>query len=92
VKFNYIVDTIPDITAGTLGTNIPIINSESFLQYRTAGLVAEFIGENVERAADLNSMAQLALDRFLGINVKGRQAVFTRKRPFMAASRTRTIY
>jgi hypothetical protein len=69
------------------GGMIPILNAKTFLEYRTAGLCALFIGENPERAEQLNGLAVLALDRFLSINTKGKQSFPTRRRPFMAAYR-----
>lgn len=90
VRFEYISDNIADINATTSTTTLAIINCDSYLQYRTAGLVAQFVGENIERAADLNTMAQMALDRFLGINIKGKQAMPVRRRPFRASWRNST--
>jgi len=80
VKMNYIKTLFAEITEAT--DTISIINSQSFLQYRTAGLAARFIGENPTRAQDLDGDASLALDRVTGIGTKGRQSIFTRRRPF----------
>lgn len=68
---------------------LAVININSFLQYRTAGLVARFVGENPTRADMLDGDAALALDRTLGISTKGRQAIFTRRRPFRAGYKNR---
>lgn len=68
---------------------INLINCESFLAYRTAALCAQFIGENEQRANDLNVFAKAGLDRFLAVNTKGRQVITTRRRPFMAAYKVR---
>lgn len=70
---------------------IPDVKGKVFLEYRTAGLCAEFIGENKTRADALNNDAGLALARALGIATKGRQSIFTRRRPFMAGWRARKI-
>ena len=70
---------------------IGMINAKTFLTYRNAALCAQFIGENETRAADLNAMAVLALNRALGISTKGRQSIFTRRRPFNAGWRSRRI-
>lgn len=70
-------------------TAIGIINARSFLYYRTAALCSQFIGENETRANELNKFAKEALDRTLGISTKGRQAIVTRRRPFMSAYRNR---
>lgn len=70
---------------------IGVINAQTFLQYRTAALCAEFIGENKTRADDLNAFAALAIGRATGIGTKGRQAVVTRRRPFRAGYKSRTF-
>jgi hypothetical protein len=90
VQIEYIKSLYTTITSAA--TNIPTINSFSFLAYRTAALCAEFIGENKTRSDDLNVMAQLAMDRVLGISSKGRQSIFTRRRPFMAAYKRRGVW
>src|SRR5262245_17919431 len=87
VKIQYVAARIANVTVDT--DNITLNNCKSFLAFRTAGLCAEFIGENPERAAQLNAYAKLALDRVIGINAKGRQAIVTRRRPFMAAYKVR---
>lgn len=61
---------------------IDIINTQSFLQYRTAALAARFIGENPDRSDELNQTAALELDTVLSIGIKGGQAIATRRRPF----------
>lgn len=63
---------------------IYIINSLTFLAYRTAGLASRFIGENNDRADSLDQMALLAMNRVLGISAKGRQSITVRRRPFLA--------
>lgn len=68
---------------------IGVVNSESFLQYRTAGLLAEFVGEDPNRAQSMNQFASLALDRSIGINTKGMQAHTVRRRPFRASYKSR---
>ncbi len=83
----YIASRLPVVTS--TATSISLINARSFLQYRTAALCAEFIGENKTRADDLNGNAGTALGTFLGINTKGRQAIATRRRPFMMAYKNR---
>ena len=70
---------------------IQIDNLRTFLGYRTAALCAEFIGENEARAASLNIMAQVAVDRMLNITTKGRQNIAVRRRPFLAGYKNRTI-
>jgi hypothetical protein len=64
---------------------INVVNAKTFLEYRTAGLCAEFIERNQASADSLNGYAILALERATGINVKGTQNIMTRRRPFRAA-------
>ena len=90
LRIDYIADPIAAITASS--STIGFINCNNFLSYRTAALCAQFIGENKERSDDLNVMAQMALDRVLGIDTKGRQAIAVRHRPFMAGYRLRGGY
>lgn len=91
LKLDYIRDLFSAITSGSLATYaIAVINAQSFLQYRTAALCAEFIGENKTRATELNSDAGLSMDRALGIGAKGRQAITIRRRPFRSAYKNRS--
>lgn len=85
LRMDYIASTLPRVIDPT--DSIPIINAETFLLYRNAALCAEFIGENKSRADSLNGDAQMAYDRFIGINTKGKQAIATRRRPFNAGYR-----
>ena len=57
--------------------------------YRTAALCSSFIGENQSRADQLNIAASLAIDRMIEVNVKGGQGIVVRRRPFMAAYKSR---
>jgi len=61
---------------------IAMINCKSYLEFRTAALISEFIGENPTRAGSLNGMAGAALERSMNIGVKGQQAIAVRRRPF----------
>ena len=88
LQINYISDGVPTVHAQT--TQIAVINAKTFLFYRTAALLAQFVGENKERSDDLNGMSILAMDRLTGINAKGRQAIFTRRRPFQASHKVRS--
>lgn len=87
-QLNYIRTLFPEITnaAAVLG----IINAKSFLQYRTAALCTQFIGENAQRAGELNNFAVLALDRVTGIGTKAKQYLTTRRQPFMAGYKRRS--
>lgn len=89
VKIEFVKTAITPVT--TVNSAINIINSKSFLAYRTAALCAANIGENQSRENDLNVNATLALDRMLGINIKGRQSILIRRRPFMATYKARGI-
>lgn len=85
IRINYIGRIQPDIGAST--DPIYITNCESFLSYRTAGLCAEFIGENKSRADSLNMMSSMAIERALGIKVKSNQSMPVRRRPFLTGYR-----
>lgn len=87
VLIEYIASLFTAITSSTASINLN--NCKSFLAYRTAGLCAEFIGENPDRAQALNGDALLALDRIRSLNTKGRQSIQTRRRPFMAGYKNR---
>lgn len=88
IKIDYIKTLFQDdlVTCSIIG----VINARSFLYYRTAALCAQFVGENENRAGDLNSYAELALDRVTGIGVKGKQSIMTRRRPFMSSYKRRS--
>lgn len=87
IKIDYVKSLLPAVI--DQNTTIGVINSDLFLTFRTAGLCAEFIGENKTRADELNGHAQLALDRVIGIENKGKQSIFTRHRPFRSAYKSR---
>lgn len=89
IKIEYIRNLFPFITDEN--TELGVINAATFLEYRTAALNAEFIGENPTRAGQLNQYALLGLDRVTGIGAKGRQAILTRRRPFRSAYKRRTF-
>jgi hypothetical protein len=90
IKMDYIRFLFAQFTDVTGMETISIINSRTFLEYRTAGLCAEFIGENKTRAESLNNDAGLAMDRVVGIGTKGRQAINIRHRPFRSSYKRRT--
>lgn len=90
LKLDYIRSLFTMVTASTDTLNV--VNSQSFLSFRTAGLCCEFIGENKSRADSLNSDASIALDRTIGISTKGRQAIMTRHRPFRSAYKRGGFY
>ncbi len=73
-------------------TQIQIINGFNFLGYRTAALCATFVQQNPERMEACNNFAQMSMDQVMGIGIKGRQDLSTRKRPFRASYRSRGIW
>lgn len=86
VRLKYIGNTLQNITDEN--SDIFLIGCKTWLIYRTAGLLSQFVGENETRAQELNSFAGSSLNRFLGIASKGRQQIATRRRPFMSAYRS----
>lgn len=90
VKIEYTGMVLTPIAS--VSTVISLYNAKTFLEYRTAALGAQFIGENKERSDDLNVFARLGMDRLLGINVKGEQSIVTRRRPFMASYKSRGVF
>jgi hypothetical protein len=92
LKIDYIRSLFAEIVIGGINAQNTILNSDTFLYFRIAGLSAEFIGENPTRAASCNANAEGAISRSLGISVKGQQSIQIRRRPFRAAfKRYRTI-
>lgn len=85
------IDYIRDLFAPVIDQNsfINIINAQTFLEYRTAGLMAEFIERNKSSADSLNAYSVLAIDRATGISIKGKQTIATRRRPFRAGYKKR---
>jgi hypothetical protein len=88
IKIDYIKQLFMDVVEED--TPINVINAQSFLQYRTAGLMAEFIERNITSANAMNAYASLAMDRALGVGVKGKQAIQSRRRPFRQAWKRRS--
>lgn len=89
IKIDYIQDLFADILDEN--STIGMINAESFLHYRTAALCSNFIGANKTRSDELNSFAAMALERLVGIGVKTRQSILTRRRPFRSAYKRRGL-
>lgn len=75
-----------------VNSRINVTNAQTFLMYRTSALVSDFKGEDADRASKLNTMAQLAADRLLGISAKGKQNITFRRKPFLAGWKRRGIY
>jgi hypothetical protein len=85
------IDYVKDIFTALVDENsvINVINAATFLEYRTAGLCAEFIERNINNSNSLNTYAVMALDRATGIGVKSKQTILTRRKPFRAAYKKR---
>lgn len=90
VKLDYIKDLFVEVTDSD--DPIGIINSQSYLSFKTAQFLAFFVGENKTRSDELQGLAAIALERNLGISSKGRQAITTRRRPFRSGYRTRGMW
>jgi hypothetical protein len=89
LKVDYIADIIPAITDAD--DEISVLNAMGYLVYQTAGHCAMFIGSNESRASVNYTLAKGSLDEILGISSKGRQSIYTRRRPFMAAYKNRGV-
>lgn len=68
---------------------IGMVNVIPYLSYKTAAMLAMFVGENSSRAEILNDQADGALERVIAISNKGNQQMMTRHRPFRAAWKMR---
>jgi len=90
VLITYLRQGIPYIV--NENSQITMINSRSYLAYKTAAFCAMFIGENETRAAVLQSEAEKAVERLTNISTKGRQQIMTRHRPFRAGWKARGSY
>lgn len=87
VKIDYMAQIFTPVVNENSAINV--MNSKSFLQYRTAALAAELIERNKPTADSLNGFAGLALDRVTGIGAKSKQRIQTRRRPFRAGYKKR---
>lgn len=87
IKIDYIKELFPQLVDEN--SQINVINARTFLEYRTAALCAEFIERNITSANGLNAYAILARDRALGIGIKGKQSIQTRRRPFRQSYKRR---
>lgn len=81
------IDYVKELFQSIVDENSPInvVNAITALQFRTAGLCAEFIERNIPSANSLNAGALLALNRAEGIGIKGKQSIVTRRRPFRSS-------
>jgi hypothetical protein len=83
----YIRYYINNTTITATSTDIPILNSDIYLAYRTAAIAANTIGGMPTKGEILQAQANEALDEFLGIGVSNRQAMPVRRRPFRSFGR-----
>lgn len=91
LKVDYICDIFVVLELADLTDNQNILLCDSFLQYRTAGLCAQYIMRSDSRASALNGDAARALEVSVGISTKGKQSIVYRRRPFRAAWKRRGI-
>lgn len=90
IKIDYVSSMfILPMTIARININMAFTNVETYLEYKTAALCAMFIAENETRAMALDSLAGTALNRSMGIKVKGNQEITSRRRPFRASYKQR---
>lgn len=82
LKLDYIREIFTTITDEN--SLITPVNCKSFLSFRNAALCSLYIGENPSRAETLDNDAGEAIERALGISIKGRQSIAVRHKPFRA--------
>jgi len=90
IKIDYAKQLFPDESA-TIDQNtvINVVNATNYLKFQTAGHCAMFIERNESSANALYAKAILALANARGINVQGKQSIFTRRRPFRSGFKRR---
>lgn len=89
IKLDYLANKFSPIVIGDVDDDLPVLNSKTWLAYNTGALCAMFIAENPTRAQALGALSEDALSRTLGINIKGRQSIATRRRPFRSSYKLR---
>lgn len=89
LKINYIRKLFSYLAEGDLDDENNIINTSTFFSQHVAGLCARFIDHDDTRADALDGQAAASLQRSLGISIKGKQPIMTRRRPFRANYKTR---
>jgi hypothetical protein len=87
VKIDYMAEIFTAVTNENSAINV--MNAKTFLEYRTAGLMAEFIERNMSSAQGMNAYSELALNRVTSIGSKSKQRIQTRRRPFRASYKKR---
>ena len=92
LKLDYIASMFnTPILIKDIDVNLPFTNIKTYLEYSTAALCAMFVAENPSRATALDAKAGLALNRALGIPIKGMQSIVTRRRPFRQSFKSRGV-
>ncbi len=89
IKLDFISEVVGNIE--NENDYIGIINTKNALAFKTAELCARFLGENPTRANELKLEWQTAIDTVIRINIKGKQNMPARKRPFRSGYRNRNI-
>jgi hypothetical protein len=89
LRIDYIRSIFNFLELVDLTEDITVINAGSFIFNRTASFIAKFVMHDDARSETLNGQAGAALDRSLGISIKSKQSIFTRRRPFRAAFKRR---
>lgn len=96
VKLDYIRDVVPTpIVIEDIDKQFVSIGLRKFklsLEYLTAALCSMFIGENETRALALAQKGESAVQRALGITIKPKQSIVTRRRPYRSAYKLRNTY
>lgn len=91
LKLDYVRNLFIPIEIADVGDTLEIVNTEQYLIFKTAAYCSYFIGENETRATLQHGFADDALNDSMGISIKGRQSVTTRRRPFRAAFKSRVV-
>lgn len=89
VKIDYIANNL--LVAEDPEAMVSAFNCQSFLAYRTAALAAKYLGENESRSAELNADAGRSIENIVNMDVKSKQNIITRRRPFNQSYRNSGI-
>jgi hypothetical protein len=95
LKLDYVTSIFATpLTMASINTDLGVQfkNIKTYLGYKTGALASMYVGANETRAAALNMQAEEALSRTLGISIKGRQSINTRRRPFRASYKRRSVW
>jgi len=92
LKIDYIQNLFADLSIDEINTPLTILGAQLFLQQWTAGLAAQFIGENEQRAQLLYALANQSLYRSLNIRVKSSQQTIIKHLPYRQAYKRRQVW